>query len=111
MGFDYFYGFVGGDANQWQPNLFRNTIAIYPYADQPGWNLIAAQADDAISYMRRLNALNPAVVHLLRAGGNSRVPAGEIAAKMILTGLVVGVNNAAHTRSRSLIPPAAKSTP
>ncbi|MFM7191599.1 MAG: sulfatase-like hydrolase/transferase [Microcystaceae cyanobacterium] len=24
MGFDYFYGFVGGDANQWQPNLFRN---------------------------------------------------------------------------------------
>ena len=28
MGFDYFYGFVGGDANQWQPNLFRNTTAI-----------------------------------------------------------------------------------
>ena len=25
MGFQYFYGFVGGDANQWQPNLFRNT--------------------------------------------------------------------------------------
>ncbi|MEJ2347569.1 MAG: arylsulfatase, partial [Gammaproteobacteria bacterium] len=25
MGFDYFYGFVGGDANQWGPNLFRNT--------------------------------------------------------------------------------------
>jgi len=23
MGFEYFYGFVGGDANQWQPNLFR----------------------------------------------------------------------------------------
>jgi arylsulfatase len=21
MGFDYFYGFVGGDTNQWQPNL------------------------------------------------------------------------------------------
>jgi len=28
MGFDYFYGFVGGDASQWQPNLFRNTTAI-----------------------------------------------------------------------------------
>ena len=25
MGFDYFYGFVGGDTSQWQPNLFRNT--------------------------------------------------------------------------------------
>jgi arylsulfatase A-like enzyme len=29
MGFDYFYGFVGGDTNQWQPNLFGNTTEIY----------------------------------------------------------------------------------
>jgi hypothetical protein len=28
MGFVYFCGFVGGDANQWQPNLFRNTRQI-----------------------------------------------------------------------------------
>ena len=33
MGFEYFYGFVGGDASQWQPNLFRNTTAIYPFQD------------------------------------------------------------------------------
>ncbi len=31
MGFEYFYGFVGGDTSQWQPNLFRNTTQIYPY--------------------------------------------------------------------------------
>jgi arylsulfatase len=59
MGFEYFYGFVGGDANQWQPNLFRNTTAIYPYVGNPEWNLITAQADDAIAYMRRINALDP----------------------------------------------------
>jgi arylsulfatase A-like enzyme len=59
MGFEYFYGFIGGDANQWQPNLFRNTTQIYPYYGNPGWNLITAQADDAISYIRRINALNP----------------------------------------------------
>ena len=35
MGFEYFYGFVGGDASQWQPNLFRNTTAIYPFLDNP----------------------------------------------------------------------------
>jgi hypothetical protein len=29
-GFDYFIGFVGGDANQWQPNKFRITTAICP---------------------------------------------------------------------------------
>ena len=59
MGFDYFYGFVGGDANQWQPNLFRNTTAIYPYVGHPGWNLTTAMADDAIGYMRQLNAVSP----------------------------------------------------
>ena len=59
MGFDYFYGFVGGDANQWQPNLFRNTTAIYPYYNNPGWNLITAMADDAIEYMKRITAINP----------------------------------------------------
>ena len=59
MGFDYFYGFVGGDANQWQPNLFRNTTAIYPYVGNPGWNLITAMADDTIEYMRRITAINP----------------------------------------------------
>ena len=58
MGFDYFYGFVGGDANQWQPNLFRNTTAIYPYVGHPGWNLITAQADDAIEYLHRITAIN-----------------------------------------------------
>jgi arylsulfatase len=58
MGFDYFYGFVGGDANQWQPNLFRNTTAIYPYYGHPEWNLITAMADDAIEYLRRITAIN-----------------------------------------------------
>ena len=35
MGFEYFYGFVGGDANQWEPNLFRNTTQIYPFQGKP----------------------------------------------------------------------------
>src|SRR5262249_16184352 len=39
MGFEYFYGFVGTDTSQWEPNLFRNTTAIYPYVGNPGWNL------------------------------------------------------------------------
>jgi arylsulfatase A-like enzyme len=59
MGFDYFYGFVGGDTNQWQPNLFRNTTAIYPYVDNPGWNLTTAMADDAVAHLKMLNAVDP----------------------------------------------------
>src|SRR5215831_13826813 len=61
MGFEYFYGFMGGDTSQWQPDLFRNTTQIYPFQGQPPgtWNLTTAMADDAIDYVNRLDALDP----------------------------------------------------
>ena len=61
MGFEYFYGFVGGDANQWEPNLFRNTTQIYPFlGKEPGtWNLVTAMADDAIDWMTRMHQTDP----------------------------------------------------
>jgi arylsulfatase len=59
MGFEYFYGFVGGDTSQWEPNLFRQTTAIYPYIGNPGWNLITAMADDAIQHIKMLNEVDP----------------------------------------------------
>lgn len=81
MGFDYFYGFVGGDANQWEPNLFRNTTQIYPYhghegtlkmdrsdpqapiwpvtGQEPSWNLVTAMADDALDWMYRIHQTSP----------------------------------------------------
>ncbi len=59
QGFEYFYGFVGGDANQWQPNLFRNTTQIYPFQGKPEWNLVTGMADDAIDYLNRVNQIDP----------------------------------------------------
>ena len=59
MGFEYFYGFVGGDTSQWQPNLFRNTTPIYPYEGKPNWNLTTAMADEAIDHMQMLNSIDP----------------------------------------------------
>jgi len=60
LGFEYFYGFMGGDTNQWEPgNLVRNTTPIYPYIGKPGWNLNTALADEAISKMNEMNALSP----------------------------------------------------
>ena len=59
MGFEYFYGFVGGDASQWQPNLYRQTTAIYPYIGHPGWNLTTATADDAIAHLKMLHEVDP----------------------------------------------------
>jgi arylsulfatase len=61
MGFEYFYGFVGGDANQWEPNLFRNTTQIYPFLGKPPgtWNLITAMADEAIDWSTRMHQIDP----------------------------------------------------
>jgi arylsulfatase len=59
MGFEYFYGFMGGDTSQWQPNLYRNTTAIYPFQGNPGWNLTTAMADEAIQYMKQLKEIAP----------------------------------------------------
>lgn len=59
MGFDYFYGFVGGDTSQWQPNLYRNTTRIEPYVEKPGWNLVTAMADDAIDWLNNTNQIDP----------------------------------------------------
>lgn len=59
MGFDYFYGFVGGDTSQWQPNLFRNTTPIYPYVGKPTWNLTTAMADEAVHWLHQLNEIAP----------------------------------------------------
>ena len=76
MGFEYFYGFMGGDTNQWEPgNLVRNTTPIYPYEGKPGWNLMTAMADEAIDYMNRMNVLSPDQPFLIKfAPGATHAP-------------------------------------
>src|SRR5207237_4164990 len=59
MGFEYFYGFVGGDTTQWEPNLFRNTTQIFPFLGKPGWNPVTGMADDAIDYITRIHQTDP----------------------------------------------------
>lgn len=75
MGFQYFYGFIGGDTSQWQPNLFRNTTAIYPYIGHPEWNLTAAMADDAIHWLNQLNDIDPSMpFFVFYAPGGTHAP-------------------------------------
>jgi arylsulfatase len=59
MGFDYFYGFVGGETDQWNPMLYQNTTQIYPWVGKPGYNLTTDMADEAIKYLKELNASAP----------------------------------------------------
>jgi arylsulfatase len=59
MGFEHFYGFVGGDSSQWEPNLFDDTTAVYPYVGKPGWNLTTAMADEAVKWLNQIDAISP----------------------------------------------------
>ena len=59
MGFQYFYGFMGGESDQWTPYLFRDHTPIYPWHDKPDYNLITDMADEAIRHIKSLDAAAP----------------------------------------------------
>ncbi len=54
LGFEYFYGFLAGEASQYEPNLVRNTTQANPTKTaEEGYHLSEDLADDAISWLRR----------------------------------------------------------
>jgi arylsulfatase A-like enzyme len=59
LGFEYFYGFLGGDSDQWHPALFENTTPIEPYLGKPDYILDCDLADKAIKYIQMQHAVAP----------------------------------------------------
>ncbi len=59
MGFDYFYGFMGGETDQWTPYLVQNMTQIFPWVGKPDYNLTTDLADEAIRHLRQLNSAAP----------------------------------------------------
>jgi arylsulfatase A-like enzyme len=59
-GFEYFYGFVGGEANQYYPGLYEGTTAVEPpKTPEEGYTLTEDLADRAITWVRQQKALMP----------------------------------------------------
>ena len=59
-GFEYFYGFIGGEANQWYPALYEGTIPVEPdRTPEEGYHLTEDLADKAIKWVRQQKALMP----------------------------------------------------
>lgn len=60
LGFDYFYGFMGGEMDQWYPTLFENQNPVLQTpSPKEGYNLTHDLADKAISWMRYQNSIAP----------------------------------------------------
>ena len=59
-GFETFYGFIGGENNQWDPALYDGTTPVEPPATaEQGYHLTEDLADRAVSWMRQQKALMP----------------------------------------------------
>ena len=59
-GFEYFYGFIGGEANQYYPGLYEGTTAIEPpKSPEDGYTLTEDLADRAVTWVRQQKALTP----------------------------------------------------
>lgn len=58
LGFDYFYGFNGGDMNHWNPILYQNRDLV-PASTDPDYHLTTDIADKAISWVRQAKSIAP----------------------------------------------------
>jgi arylsulfatase A-like enzyme len=59
LGFDYFYGFIGGDTNQWHPAIIEGIKPIEPPHDQKDYFFDKDLADRAIARIQMLHAVAP----------------------------------------------------
>ena len=57
-GFEKFYGFLGGETNQWAPMIFDGVTHVEP-PHTPGYNFMTDMTDQAIAWMRFQHTMTP----------------------------------------------------
>ena len=59
-GFEYFYGFIGGEANQWYPTLYEGTTPVEPKkTPEEGYHFMEDMTDKAMAWVAQQKALAP----------------------------------------------------
>jgi arylsulfatase A-like enzyme len=59
-GFEYFYGFIGGEAHQYYPAIYEGTIPVEPEkTPEEGYHFMSDMTDKAIKWVRQQKALMP----------------------------------------------------
>jgi len=57
-GFDKFYGFIGGETNQWAPAIYDGTVRVET-PSQPGYHFTVDMTNQAIAWMQAQHSLTP----------------------------------------------------
>ncbi|NOT12512.1 MAG: arylsulfatase [Methylococcaceae bacterium] len=58
-GFDKFYGFIGGETNQWHPMVYDGITRVYPDLNNPKYHFTNDMTDQAIGWMNTQQSLTP----------------------------------------------------
>ena len=59
-GFEYFYGFIGGEANQWYPTLYEGTTPVEnKRTPEDGYHFMEDMTDKAVAWIGQQKALTP----------------------------------------------------
>jgi arylsulfatase A-like enzyme len=58
-GFEKFYGFIGGETNQWHPMIYDGTRRVYPDVEAPGYHFTTDMTNQAIRWMNTQQSLTP----------------------------------------------------
>ena len=59
-GFEYFYGFIGGETNQYYPAIYEGTTPVEPETTpEEGYHFTEDMTDKAISWVRQQKSLMP----------------------------------------------------
>jgi arylsulfatase A-like enzyme len=59
-GFEYFYGFIGGEAHQYYPAIYEGTVPVEPdRTPEEGYHFTEDMTDKAITWVRQQKALMP----------------------------------------------------
>jgi arylsulfatase A-like enzyme len=75
LGFEYFYGFLAADTNQWAPTLVENTTPVQPPSNDPTYILDKDLADHAIAWVHQHHSLQPSKPFFLYyATGSTHAP-------------------------------------
>ncbi|PPQ36585.1 arylsulfatase [Rhodoblastus acidophilus] len=60
LGFEYFYGFMAGETSQWEPQLYRNTVAVEPTkTPAQGYHFTSDIVDDAVKWLHNHESVAP----------------------------------------------------
>jgi len=58
-GFDKFYGFIGGETNQWHPMVYDGVTRVFPKVDDPNYHFTTDMTNQAIGWMNTQQSLTP----------------------------------------------------